>query len=78
MPSYKATVTSKDQVTIPVAVRYALALVDVFTVEEGFVTLRSAHRPTLEELLAGFDPTKHRHKPEERIWDDSPRGRESL
>lgn len=82
MPCHPATVTSKGQVTIPVEVRRALGLADggpvVFSNEDGVVTLRSARKPTLTELLAGFDPAKHRHAPEERVWDDAPRGKETL
>jgi len=82
MPSHSATVTSKGQVTIPVEVRRALGLADggpvVFSNENGVVTIRSAKKPTLTELLAGFDPAKHRHQPEERDWDDAARGRETL
>ncbi len=82
MRSHQATVTSKGQVTIPVEVRRALGLADggpvVFTSEDGVVTLRSARKPTLTELLAGFDPAKHRHTPDERVWDDAPRGKETL
>ena len=82
MSAHEATVTSKGQVTIPVAVRRQLGLADggpvVFTAEQGVVTLRSARKPTLDELLAEFDPAKHRHSAEERVWDDLPRGKESL
>ena len=82
MSGHEATVTSKGQVTIPVAVRRALGLADggpvLFTEEHGIVTLRSARKPTLGELLAGFDPAKHRHSAEERVWDDQPQGKESL
>lgn len=78
----RATVTSKGQVTIPVEIRKALGLKDgdpvTFTYEGGVVTIRSAHKPTLTELLQGFDPEKHRHGPEDRFWDDEPRGREAL
>jgi AbrB family looped-hinge helix DNA binding protein len=82
MATYHAIVTSKGQVNIPVEVRRALGLADggpvLFSNENGVVTLRSARKPTLTELLAGFDPAKHRHTPEERVWDDAPRGKESL
>jgi hypothetical protein len=50
----------------------------VFTLGDGMLTLRSARKPSLGELLAGFDPAKHRHGPDERLWDDSPLGKESL
>lgn len=82
MEARQATVTSKGQVTIPVDVRRALGLAEggpvEFIYEDGVVTLRSAKKPTLTELLAGFDPEKHRHSAEERVWDDAPRGRETL
>jgi len=79
----EATVTTKGQVTIPVDVRRVLGLKPeggpvVFVVHSGVVTVRSAYKPTLTELLAGFDPAKHRYTPEERKWDDAPRGRETL
>jgi len=50
----------------------------VFTLGDGMLTLRSARKPSFGELLAGFDPAKHRHGPDERLWDDSPLGKESL
>ena len=82
MAAHRATVTSKGQVTIPVAVRRVLGLADggpvEFAEEGGVVTLRSARKPTLSELLAGFDPARHRHTAEERVWDDEPRGNETL
>ena len=82
MPSHEATVTSKGQVTIPVSVRRALGLAHggpvVFAEENGAVILRSARKPTLSELLAGFDPARHRHSAEDRVWDDAPRGKETL
>jgi AbrB family looped-hinge helix DNA binding protein len=81
-PVQEATVTSKGQVTIPVEMRRALGIADggpvVFTLGDGVLMLRSARKPTLTELLVGFDPDKHRHSPEERVWDDVPRGKESL
>ena len=76
------TLTSKGQVTIPVALRRALGLANggpvVFTEENGAVVMRSARKPTLSELLAGFDPARHRHSVEERVWDDASRGKETL
>jgi hypothetical protein len=45
----------------------------VFRSQDGVVTVASAKKPTLTELLAGFDPAKHRHEPEERVWDGAPR-----
>ncbi len=82
MPIHQAKVTSKGQVTIPVEIRRALGVADggpvEFASENGVVILRSARKPTLTELLAGFDPVKHRRGPEERVWDDAPRGKESL
>lgn len=78
----QATVTSKGQVTIPATIRRALGIAEGgpvrFSLEDGVVTLCSARKPTLTELLAGFDPAKHRHSGEEREWDDAPRGRETL
>jgi AbrB family looped-hinge helix DNA binding protein len=78
----EATVTSKGQVTIPVAMRRALGIADggpvLFTLGDGILTLRSARKLSLGELLAGFDPARHRHGPDERVWDDQPLGKESL
>ncbi len=78
----QATVTSKGQVTIPVEMRRALGIVKggpvLFSLEDGVITMRSARKVSLAELLAGFDPSKHRHSPEDRVWDDPPRGRETL
>ena len=77
-----ARITSKGQVTIPAEVRRELQVRDgdsvVFRSSGGVVTVASARKPTLSELLAGFDPEKHRRGPEERPWDDTPRGRESI
>jgi len=77
-----ARITSKGQVTIPVEIRRELGVQEgdalTFRSRDGVVTVTSAKKPTLAELLAGFDPTKHRRGPEERPWDDAPRGRESL
>jgi bifunctional DNA-binding transcriptional regulator/antitoxin component of YhaV-PrlF toxin-antitoxin module len=76
-----ANVTTKGQVTIPVDVRKVLGLTVeggpvVFVVDSGVVTVRSAKKVTLDELLAGFDPEKHRYTAEERFWDDPPVGTE--
>jgi len=77
-----AHITSKGQVTIPVEIRRALGLRDgdavIFREHEGVVTLISAKKPTLSELLAKFDPKKHRRESGERPWDDPPKGRESI
>jgi antitoxin PrlF len=77
-----ARMTSKGQVTIPVEMRRELGLNDgdtlLFRCGEGVITMIPAKKPTLTELLAGFDPTKHRHGPEDRPWDDAPRGLESI
>jgi AbrB family looped-hinge helix DNA binding protein len=77
-----ARITSKGQVTIPAEVRRELQVRDgdsvVFRSSGGVVTVASARKSTLSELLAGFDPEKHRRGPEERPWDDTTRGRESL
>lgn len=79
----RATVTSKGQVTIPAEIRRALGLKGqggpvTFMLEDGVVTVRSARKLTLTELLAGFDPTQHRHWPDERVWDDEAKGAETL
>jgi len=78
----EATVTSKGQVTIPVEMRRALGIASggpvTFTLDDGVLLVRSARKPTLDELLAAFDPAKHRHTAEERVWDDEPRGKEVL
>jgi AbrB family looped-hinge helix DNA binding protein len=75
-----ATVTSKGQVTIPVEMRRALGIADggpvEFTLDDNVLIVRSARKPTLTELLTGFDPAKHRHSADERPWDDAPLGRE--
>jgi AbrB family looped-hinge helix DNA binding protein len=77
-----ARITSKGQVTLPAEIRRALQVRDgdsvIFRSAGGVVTVASARKPTLAELLAGFDPEKHRRGAEERPWDDTPRGRESL
>jgi antitoxin PrlF len=77
-----ARITSKGQVTIPVDIRRELGVREgdtlTFRSRGGVVTVTSEKKPTLAELLAGFDPAKHRHGPEERPWDDAPRGRETL
>jgi AbrB family looped-hinge helix DNA binding protein len=77
----QATVTTKGQVTIPVEIRRALGLKReggpvTFTFTDGVVTLRMAQKVTLDELLAGFAPEKHRYTAEERWWDDAPVGKE--
>ena len=78
-----ARITSKGQVTIPADIRRALGVGDGDTVTfrstgTGSVVLASAKKPTLAELLATFDPSKHRHGPEDRPWDDAPTGHESI
>ena len=77
-----ARITSKGQVTIPAEMRRELGVREgdslIFRSSEGVVTVASAKKPTLSELLAGFDPEKHRHGPDERPWDDAPKGRESI
>jgi len=77
-----ARITSKGQVTIPIDIRRALGVRDgdslIFREQDGVVTLISAKKPSLSELLAGFDPKQHRREPEERPWDDAPKGRESI
>lgn len=79
----EATVTTKGQVTIPIDVRKALGLRPeggpvVFVVNNGVVTIRSTRKLTIEELMAQFDPEKHRYTREERWWDDPPVGKELL
>jgi len=77
-----AKVTEKGQVTIPVEIRRLLGIDEggpvTFREENGVVIIQSAKKPSLRELVAGFDPERHRHAPEERVWDDAPKGRESL
>jgi len=77
-----ARITSKGQVTIPAEIRRELGVHEgdslTFRSSGGVVIVTSAKKPTLAELLAGFDPAMHRHGPEERSWDDAPRGRESI
>lgn len=78
-----AKVTEKGQVTIPVEIRRMLGIDEgggpvTFREENGVVTIQSARKPTLRELVAGFDPDRHRHAPEERPWDDASKGRETL
>lgn len=47
------------------------------TVEgEALVIRPSRKKPKLSELLASFDPERHRQ--DERPWDDAPVGRETL
>jgi bifunctional DNA-binding transcriptional regulator/antitoxin component of YhaV-PrlF toxin-antitoxin module len=69
-------------VTIPVEVRRELGVKAgdslIFRSSDGVITVTSSRKPTLAELLAGFDPAKHRHGPQERFWDDVPRGGESI
>ncbi|HUC63957.1 MAG TPA: AbrB/MazE/SpoVT family DNA-binding domain-containing protein [Stellaceae bacterium] len=69
-------ITSKGQVTIPVEIRRELGVregdVLTFRSRDGLVTVTSPKKPNLAELLAGFDPAKHRHEPEERPWDAPP------
>jgi antitoxin PrlF len=77
-----ARITSKGQVTVPIEIRRELGVHEgdalTFRCRDGVVTVTSARKPTLVELLAGFDPAKHRRGADERPWDDAPRGRESL
>jgi AbrB family looped-hinge helix DNA binding protein len=77
-----AHLTSKGQVTIPRDVRQALGLREgdpvIFRSEGGVVTIASGRKPTLGELLADFDPKQHRREPDERPFDDAPKGRERL
>jgi AbrB family looped-hinge helix DNA binding protein len=73
-----ARIASKGRVTLPAEIRRALQVRDgdslIFRSDGGVVTVASAKKPTLAELLAGFDPEKHRRGPEERPWDDTRSG----
>jgi hypothetical protein len=40
------------------------------------MTPETPKKPTPADLLAEFEPAKHRHGSEDRAWDDAPRGRE--
>ncbi|MBM3569146.1 MAG: AbrB/MazE/SpoVT family DNA-binding domain-containing protein [Alphaproteobacteria bacterium] len=75
-----AKITRKGQVTVPVRIRALLGVKNggkvAFRAEGDSVTIVSAHRPSLTELLAGFDPARHRRAAGERPWDDDPVGRE--
>jgi len=77
-----ARITSKGQVTIPADLRRELGVGEgdsvVFRSADGIITVASARKPTLSELIAGFDPKRHRHGQDERSWDDSPRGLETI
>jgi AbrB family looped-hinge helix DNA binding protein len=77
-----AKVTAKGQVTVPVRIREMLGVKAggpvMFRTEGDTVILASAQKPTLTELLARFDPARHRHSPKERAWDDTPAGRERI
>ena len=77
-----AKITAKGQVTVPVRIREMLGIKGggpvMFRTEGNTVTLVSARKPTLTELLARFDPARHRHSPDERAWDDAPAGRERI
>ncbi|MBF0561420.1 MAG: AbrB/MazE/SpoVT family DNA-binding domain-containing protein [Alphaproteobacteria bacterium] len=78
----QSMVTRKGQVTIPVEMRRAIGVADggpvMFTLVDGVLTVRSAQKLSLADLLSGFDAVRHRHTAEERVWDDAPQGRESL
>lgn len=77
-----AKVTAKGQITVPVRVREVLGVKYggpvMFHTDGNVVTLVSARKPTLTELLSGFDPARHRHAAGERLWDDASVGRERL
>jgi AbrB family looped-hinge helix DNA binding protein len=78
----QATVTRKGQVTIPIDIRRRLGVEGggavAFEEAEGVVRLRPLRAPSLRELVAAFDPTRHRRGADERPWDDAPVGAESL
>ena len=76
-------ITRKGQVTIPIEIRRELGVREgdalTFRSCHGVVTVTSAKKPTLAELLADFDPAIHRRRPEERPWDAPPgRGNSAL
>jgi AbrB family looped-hinge helix DNA binding protein len=77
-----ATLTSKGQVTLPVAIRRRLNLTAgtelLFRTDGRTISIERLRKWSLDELLAGFDPEQHRRGPEEREWDDHPMGRESV
>lgn len=77
-----AKITSKGQITIPIEIRRALGVGEgdsvVFRSAGGAVTLIPMKKRTLSDLLAGFDPDRHRHEEQERPWDDAPKGRETI
>lgn len=79
---HEMPVSPDGRVTIPEDLRHRLGVAQGGAVEfvevEGVVTVRPAQRVTLSELLAGFDPARHRHGPEERPWDDDAQGGETL
>jgi hypothetical protein len=50
----------------------------IFKSGKGTITLLPAKRPTLSDLLAKFDPTRHRRRADERPRDDDPKGCESI
>jgi hypothetical protein len=49
--------------------------VDILAREDEIIIRRQAPRPTLDDLLARFDPAKHRH---DLMLDDPPVGGETL
>lgn len=48
--------------------------VEVIAREGEIIIRRQRKRPTLDDLLAGFDPARHRHP---LAFDDAPRGSET-
>ena len=69
--------THNEELNLPHTLQSVKGWVNrVFVVDSGVVTVRSAKKVTLDELLAGFDPEKHRYTAEERFWDDPPVGTE--
>ncbi len=77
-----ARISSKGQVTIPVDIRRALGVGEgdalVFRNDGGAVTISPVKKRNLNDLLENFDPAMHRHGPDERPWDDAPKGRETI
>jgi antitoxin component of MazEF toxin-antitoxin module len=49
-------------------------LVDIIADDDGIVIRRQKPRVTMDELLAGFDPVRHRH---DLNLDDAPIGNET-
>ncbi len=50
-------------------------LIEIIAREDEIIIRRQVPRPTLDDLLARFEPEKHRH---ERVLDDPPTGTEMI